>query len=261
MGEGRAPLHFWETGEGPPLVLVHGGLSNGLLAWSRTAEALSAYHRLIVVDRRGHGKSPRLPRPYTIASDARDLVQLAAALGLERLHLAGHSYGALVAYEMAVRTPQAVASLHLIEPPMLTIAADVPEVQALIRRSLDLWREAGRLRSEELAARFLAMVAGEAFVQEVRTRPVWSELVAEAGRLPYEENPAAYMPPAFTAANFRFPVRVYRGGRSHPALRIVAERLAHWIPGARLIHVPEAYHEVHKSGAPFEEALLHVTRG
>ena len=140
MGEGRAPLHFWETGEGPPLVLVHGGLSNGLLAWSRTAEALSAYHRLIVVDRRGHGKSPRLPRPYTIASDARDLVQLAAALGLERLHLAGHSYGALVAYEMAVRTPQAVASLHLIEPPMLTIAADVPEVQALIRRSLDLWR-------------------------------------------------------------------------------------------------------------------------
>lgn len=260
MAEVRPPLHVWEKGEGTPLVLVHGGLSNGRLGWQRTAEALASQHRVVVVDRRGHGQSPRLPRPYTISGDADDLAEVVAALALPSFHLVGHSYGAIVAYEFAARLPHLVASLHLIEPPILAIAADAPEVQSLIDSSVTLWQQAKGLRNADLAAHFLTMVAGERFVEQVKQRPVWHELVAEAERLPYEENPATYKPKDLNAVGLGMPTLVYSGGRSHPALRIVAERLADQLPGARLVHVPTAYHEVHKSGLPFEEALLRVTK-
>lgn len=260
MPEQRAPLHVWEMGQGTPLVLVHGGLSNGRLAWQRTAEALAPYHRVVVVDRRGHGRSPRRPRSYDIAGDAADLADIAARLQLPRFHLVGHSYGAVVAYDLAVRSPHRLASLHLIEPPMLAVASDAPEVEALIQSSAALWEEAEGLSRGELTSRFLGMVAGDAFVEQIKGRPVWHELVAEAERLPFEQNPATYQPPPLDAAGLRLPVRVYSGGRSHPALRIVAERLAASVSGAMLVHVATAYHEVHKSGPPFEEALLAVTQ-
>src|SRR4051812_22315484 len=109
----REPISFHDIGSGPPLLLVHGDFNDGPGAWSMQMDSLARHHRLIVVDRRGHGASPREPRPYTVASDAADLLTVADQVGAESFHLAGHSYGGLVAIELSRRAPDRVRSLHL----------------------------------------------------------------------------------------------------------------------------------------------------
>lgn len=258
MTDGRMPIHYTVQGEGSPIVLIHGGLSNGTLAWSRTADALAAHHRVIVVDRRGHGKSPRDPMPYSIASDAVDTLQVADELGLAAFHVVGHSYGGLVSLEMTRKAPNRVATLHLIEPPLLSILLDDPQVKAMIDASRHIWDQASRWPDEQIATEFLSLVAGPDFVTMAQAWPVWSVLVREAGRLPNEQNPSDYQlgPPHPGAAGGTF---IYTGGLSHPALRKVARALAVHLPKAQLMEFSKAYHEVHKIGEPFERALLSIT--
>ena len=71
------PIFYQEIGAGSPLLLIHGSFSNGPTTWAGQMEELRHRHRLIVVDRRGHGQSPAEPRPYTIASDALDVLEAA----------------------------------------------------------------------------------------------------------------------------------------------------------------------------------------
>ena len=84
------------------VVLIHGDFSDGAGTWGRqmTSEALLSRCRLIVVDRRGAGQSPVEPRPYTIRSEALDVLALLDALEIEGCHIAGHSYGGLIAIEL-----------------------------------------------------------------------------------------------------------------------------------------------------------------
>ena len=115
------PIFFEDIGAGSPLLLIHGSFSNGPATWAGQMEELRHHHRLIPVDRRGHGQSPAEPRPYTIASDALDVLEAADWAGEGEIHVAGHSYGGMVALEMARIAPHRIISLHLIEPPYLSL--------------------------------------------------------------------------------------------------------------------------------------------
>jgi pimeloyl-ACP methyl ester carboxylesterase len=252
-------IRFRELGQGPALVLVHGDLANGQLAWGAQMSTLPRHHRLIVVDRRGHGESPREPRPYTIAADAADVLWAADPAGDERFHLIGQSYGGLVAIEVARRVPERILSLHLIEPPYLALLPDDPDVAELDRRGRELVRAARDAPPEEVAAAFVEMLAGAGALERLRARPVWAALVTEAARLGWAEFPGDYPASALTELRLDAPVRVYTGGRSHPGLRRLARRLAELIPGAQLVHIAEAGHDVQRAADPFEWALLSVT--
>lgn len=252
------PIHHVMTGSGLPVVLVHGGLGNGELAWGRTAAALASDHRVMVVDRRGHGQSPPEPRPYTIASDAGDVLHATSTAQLEPFHLVGHSYGGIVALEMCRQQPERVRSLHLIEPPLLSLLPNDPVVKGLLEAGEQIWEHAAHWDDETLAAQFLTMVAGAAFVEMLQERPVWQVLVAEAGRIRHEEFPGKYAIGSSVHSAPNFPIRVYTGGRSHDGLRRIARHLAD-VLSAELVDIPEAYHDVHKSGEPFLESLLAVT--
>ena len=252
-------IHFRELGQGAPLVLVHGDLANGQLAWAAQMGTLPRHHRLIVVDRRGHGPSPREPRPYTIAGDATDVLSVADPDTAERFHLVGQSYGGLVAIEVARRVPWRILSLHLIEPPYLALRPDDPAVVELERRGREIFRSAREAPPEEVAAAFVGMLAGAGAVERLRARPVWPALVAEAPRLAWGEFPGDYPASALSDLRLDAPVRVYTGGRSHPALRRLARRLAELVPRAQLVDIVEAGHDVQRAADQFEWALLSVT--
>jgi pimeloyl-ACP methyl ester carboxylesterase len=255
-------IHVREMGMGPPMVLVHGDLSNGQLAWASQMATLPRYHRLIVLDRRGAGQSPREPRPYTIAGDAGDVLWAADPVRAERFHLVGQSYGGLVAIEVARRVPSRILSLHLIEPPFLALLPDDPDVAELDRRGREVFAMAATARPTDVASAFVEMVAGPNALTRLRERPVWPALVAEAGRLGEAEFPGDYPPEALAdlALDESVPVRVYSGGFSHPALRKVARRLAEQWPSrsAQLVHIAEAGHDVQRASEPFEWALLNA---
>jgi pimeloyl-ACP methyl ester carboxylesterase len=254
------PLFYHDLGRGDPLVLVHGSFSTGEATWSTQMRTLAAYHRLVVVDRRGHGASPREPRPYTIGSDAQDILSVADRAGANAFHLAGHSYGGLVAIELARRAPERVRSLHLIEPPYLSLLPDDPEVRELDRRGRLIFAQAGRWEPERTADAFFEMLLGPAGFAALRARRAWPAIVAEAERAAYEEFAGEYPAGAVTTLELTGPVQIYTGGRSHPGLRRLARRLAELIPGARLFEVSDADHAVQRWSEPFDAALLAVTR-
>ena len=68
-------LYYATIGRGPPVVLLHGGLSNSDY-WGNQVKALAPHHTVIVVDSRGHGRSTRDARPYGYDLMADDVVAL-----------------------------------------------------------------------------------------------------------------------------------------------------------------------------------------
>ena len=252
-------IHVETVGSGEPLVLVHGDFANGLMAWAKQIETLARVHRLVVVDRRGHGFSPRNP-PYTIDRDAFDVLAAVDSVGAESFHLVGHSYGGMVAMAMARQNPSRVASLHVIEPPYMALLPDDPDVVDLTRRAGEVFRRAAEWGPERATTEFFRALVGAENLASMQSRPAWSLLVRESERIASAQFPGDYGASLVQGFRLDVPVVIYTGERSHPGLRKIAAALSQAIPGASLVDVPDAAHDVQRSVDAFNRALLSVTQ-
>ncbi|GIF14941.1 alpha/beta fold hydrolase [Actinoplanes teichomyceticus] len=100
---------------GLPVVLVHGlAVSHRYLM--PTARALAAHHPVLVPDLPGFGRSGKPRRAYDVGRHAGHLAAWLDALGLDRVCLAGHSFGAEVVARLAVLRPDLVAAVVLAAP-------------------------------------------------------------------------------------------------------------------------------------------------
>jgi len=116
------PIFFAEAGEGPSVVMLHGGGpgASGVSNYSRNIDALAEHFRVIVPDMPGYGRSGKGwekqdqsdPFGY-LAGMIRDLLD---KLGLATAHLVGNSYGGAAALRLALDTPQRVGKLVLMGP-------------------------------------------------------------------------------------------------------------------------------------------------
>lgn len=103
---GAAPL---------PLLLLH-GLASAARIWDLVAPTLARDRRVIALDQRGHGLSDKPDDGYDFATIVQDDLAAADALGLgPRFAVAGHSWGANVALELAARHPERVGALLLVD--------------------------------------------------------------------------------------------------------------------------------------------------
>jgi len=124
-------LHYLEKGEGPPVVLIHGNVVTAEdFVLSGVIDRLARNHRVIAFDRPGYGYSERPQGSLWTAIEQADLLQEAFdQLGIERPIVVGHSWGALVAMELALGEPDAASGLVLLggyyQP---TMRFDVPLV-------------------------------------------------------------------------------------------------------------------------------------
>ena len=89
------PLYYEDDGQGPAVVLIHGWTMNGTF-FAGNVPALSAAHRVINVDLRGHGQSGKTDAGHTIAQYAADVHYLIRALDLGKVSLVGWSMGTAV---------------------------------------------------------------------------------------------------------------------------------------------------------------------
>ncbi|MBB5868095.1 pimeloyl-ACP methyl ester carboxylesterase [Allocatelliglobosispora scoriae] len=101
--------------DGTSVVLLH-GLGGDASSWREVAPLLGDLGRTYAVDLRGHGDSPR-PGDYSAELMRDDVVALLDELALERVVLVGHSLGGLVAYLVALASPERTLALVLEEPP------------------------------------------------------------------------------------------------------------------------------------------------
>ncbi|MEU3221448.1 alpha/beta hydrolase [Streptomyces sp. NPDC006971] len=186
-GDGIHVTVWDETGgQGPRAVFAH-----GILTWGDDAHygfaaqrPLADRHRLLLMDRRGYGRSPDIAHS-DYETDADDLIRLLGDGG----HLVGHAYGGVSALVAAARRPDLVRSLTLIQPGALRPAAGHPVVAAALERA--------RAGMAELPADFspeeflrasteaLGMAAPEPTPQRLRAaaasmaeRPCWDAEIA-----------------------------------------------------------------------------------
>lgn len=121
IGANEIHLHFVEQGEGPLIVLCH-GFPDLWYSWRYQLPALSAAgFRALAVDMRGYGQSdrPEAIDQYTLLHLVGDIVGLLDALGVQQAVIAGHDWGALVAWHAALLRPDCFRAVIALSLPYL----------------------------------------------------------------------------------------------------------------------------------------------
>ena len=109
---GDARIAYYDVGRGKPLVLLHGNGEDGSY-FEHQMDAFASRFRVIALDTRGHGRSPRGEAPFTIRQFADDLLAFMDGQGIERAHLLGFSDGGNIALVFALAHPERVGKLVL----------------------------------------------------------------------------------------------------------------------------------------------------
>jgi len=174
-------IYYESSGSGAPVLLLH-GLGSSTLDWEYQVPALAPSYRVIAMDVRGHGRSAKPPAPYSVSQFAADATALLCALNAAPAHVVGLSMGGMIAFQMAVDSPDAVRSLTIVNsgPEMIL---RTPEQKAGIAARYDIVRARGM-------AALAKIVAG----------PLFPEAHQAALRQRFEEHVAANDPEAYLAS-------------------------------------------------------------
>lgn len=269
LREGYAPvegaeLYYRDIGQGPPIIILHGGPSFDHHYLLPEMDRLADTFRLIYYDQRGRGKSAGTLQPaaVSIQSEMADLETLCAFFELESVALLGHSWGGLLAMEYALRHPERVSHLILLNTAPASHddctlfqrerdAHDLAAVETL--RALE--SRPGFAEGDDLEARaayyrvyFRSTVRSPELLDGLieNLRVAWTkEGVLTAGAIGNQlwhetyESPGYDLLPALTRV--RIPALVLHGDYDFVPVAC-ATHIAKAIPGARLVVLPECGH-------------------
>lgn len=117
-----ALLHYEAAGKGEPIVFLHGAYTSRF-AFRFQRDALASDFRVILRDLRGHDGAPSVAPPGFgfDTTEIDDMLAVLQAEGLERVNLVGHSTGGTIAFLFALKHPELVRRVVLIEPTFLAL--------------------------------------------------------------------------------------------------------------------------------------------
>ena len=229
-------------GEGPPLVLIHAGVSDSRL-WEPQLRSFSRSHSVLRIDLPGFGNSPIETNPVSNRDAVRDAMD---AEGIERAALVGVSLGGNTALELALESPARVSALVLVGAglPDHDWSEDVTsffaaEEEALERGDLDaavdanlrMWLAGPRRNLEDIDPSLRELV-GEMQRQAFRQQKGHDDV-----RMLRLEPPASER-----LAEVKVPTLVITGDEDVADIHGIADRLAAGIPGAERATMSDAAH-------------------
>lgn len=233
-------IAYERAGEGTPLVLLHGGPTNSR-EWRRQIEDLSDEFTVVAWDAPGAGRSSDPPETFRLPDYADCLAAFVDALGLERPHVAGLSFGGGLALELYRRHPTVPRTLVLASAYAGwggSLPADVVE-----QRLQQALREA-ELPPEQVARAWMPTLLPE-------SAP--AEMVAELVSILSEFHPAGHRvwSRAFAEADLRdvlpridVPTLLLYGDKDVRSPLNVAQELHSNIPASKLVVIPGVGHMI-----------------
>jgi len=249
---------YRRAGDGAPLVLLHGGLSDSR-EWRRQLEELSNEFDVVAWDAPGCGGSSDPSETLGLDGYADCLAGFITVLGLERPHVVGLSFGAGLALELYRRQPPLVASLVLASAYAGWAGSLPPEV--VEERLRDVRRQAD-LPPEEVVAEWLPALF---------TSSVPSDVVEEAAAIMRDFHPAGMraMANAFARADLRdvlpqieVPTLLLYGDADERSPRDAAVELRAAIPNSRLVWLEHVGHQINMEDPErFNAELRQFLRG
>jgi len=229
------PIAVWRTGEGPPLVLVHGAAADHS-RWAPVLPALGERFAVLAMDRRGRGPSGDADG-YAIEREYEDVAAVVEWAG-EAVDVVGHSHGGVCALEATLLTDN-IRKLVVYEPPMGFLKSS-PEVVARLEELLSAGEH------DELVAFFMREVAGlpPDQVDLLRSMPAWTGRVAVADTIPREERAnTAYVFDNERFGHVRVPTLFLLGGDSaDEPFKVAAEAVQAALPDCRIVVMPGQRH-------------------
>jgi 3-oxoadipate enol-lactonase len=224
-------LWYDETGEGPPLVLLHEGVVDSRI-WEPVVPLLAERHRVIRYDQRGYGRSPLPDGPYSVVED---LVSVLDAADLDKAALVGASRGGNIALATALNHPDRVSQLVLVGSGLSGYSWSVEWTPDQISR----WEAAEEADDYEAMAE-LDMEAWAPMGADAELRAMFVENAVGSN----SEDPATDEPVAERVGGVTAPTLVITGGRDVAGINDVGAVLAREIPGARSAVIEETDHMV-----------------
>ena len=230
MEVGGARLYYEEHGSGEPILCIHGTGSSTQL-WRAPAAALASRGRAIIYDRRGFGRSER-PEPFVtnVREQTDEAAALLDALGAAPAVVIGRSHGGEIAAGLALRYPEHVRALALLEGGGLLLSPAFRD-----------WLAGVHERVFAAAETDMGTV-GEVFLRTVLGDAAWDGLPDDVRRVFTENGPAMVAEErggllganASELATISQPTLVVGARDSGPAFAEATELTAKAIPGARL---------------------------
>jgi pimeloyl-ACP methyl ester carboxylesterase len=221
-------------GEGPPVILLHGGLANADY-WGHQVRALAACHTVIVMDSRGHGRSTRDLRPLGYDLMADDVVALMDALDVPKADIVGWSDGASTGLDLAMRYPARVGKVFAFAAMTKTTGTRYtvimnPTVHAFIKRAGEEYR-AYSATPKEFSSFFMG------HIKLWSSQPSWTDA---------------------QLATITAPVLVAGADHDESVKREHTESIAATIPGAELLMFSDTSHFAFlQDPERFNAAILH----
>ena len=224
-------IGYWTSGEGPPLVLVHGGPADHT-RWRPLLPYLEPHATVHAMDRRGRGASGDGPN-YDIAREFEDVaavVDAVAVVSASAVDVYGHSFGASCALGGATLTSN-IRRLAVYEPPVAPMRNAYPA--GMLERLDALLAEGRQEAAAEAVFREVLGMSDEEF-SAFRAQPSWPARVAAAHTIPREsrvELAGAFDPNL--AASITVPTILLTGEDS--PLKPDTETLEKLLPNARVV--------------------------
>lgn len=235
-------LNHHITGDGPPLVILH-GLLGSLDNWMPHAQLLAAQFRVMLLDLRNHGRSPHAPE-FDYEVMAADLAEFIHDQKLGTVNLLGHSMGGKVAMRFAQLHPELTQKLIVADmapreyPPRYAGILDA-------MHALDL----GQLQQRAEADAALTAAAPDKNIRQFLLKNIGRD---DAGRMRWKPNIAAIrtnyhrvrsaLP---TTPSFSGPTQFVRGGKSDYLRDEDLPLVRQLFPNAKVEIIATAGHWVH----------------
>jgi len=229
---GSIRLYYEERGAGDPILCIHGSLSSAM-TWAEPADELAQLGRVITYDRRGCSRSER-PQPYlttTVSEHADDAAALQEDLSATPAIVVGRSSGGEVATDLALRYPEHVRALVLLEGATANLSPGARKwIAELTARVISTAAEAPETVAEVVVRDALGDAAWEGFPDDVKRMfaangpAVLAEL--RGGELEVD---------AATLAAIKQPTLLVAATDSIEPLRETTYAMAEALPNARMV--------------------------
>ncbi len=246
-----AAITYERSGDGPSLVLLHGA-GRDRAHWRLSLPELARHATVHAVDRRGRGQSDDA-EDYAIEREVDDALAVLDAID-GPVYLLGHSFGAIVALEAALRV-NTLSGLILYEPPF-NVFLD------MVSTELGDKLEALMLTGDREAVLTTFLREGPHYPPEViaaqREQPDWPERLRFAHTLPREVqavNRYVFTPERF--AGLRTPCLLLLGSESPPFFRQAIEALDGVLPGSNMVELPGQHHNAMESAPSLFADTVH----
>ncbi len=258
----RAKLYYEVRGAGHPLLLLHAGVADSRM-WDDQFGTFAQHYKVVRYDLRGFGKSQVPSGQFAHHEDAACLL---SAIGIERAHVVGASFGGYVAVDLALAYPEMVDSLVLSAPIVSGYEPSSDELRRFFAEEDEALNRGDLISATELNLR--VWVVGpyrtpDQVNPEVRERIREMQMCAFALPVPEDAERRTLAPPAITRlAEIKVPTLIITGDQDVPEFVGISGMVAAGIPGAKQVIMPGVAHlpSLEQPGS-FNRTVLQFLRG